>query len=915
MVKENLNELLDSLIKDLRKNDDLFKTKIVIFPNRALEAYFKSYYLKKNDEVLMNVKFFDKTKGFYSLFDTDKELARPYQIRDIIINYLSKNDISDFSDYFDEENLRLKGIKLFDVASKIQKLFSEYDNDLYSDYGSLTNLYNYVKTKLKDNNLVTLKMLLENFNFIDISEVYLFGFINETNLINELIDKLSKTTKVNLYELDIKGDVAIYNKNIIKAPSKIKEIEALHSTICKKLLDKNVSLSDFLVVGGDLSEYRSVISRVFNQDDENFPKIPYAILSSYSKDNEVYNALTILSDIYNQGYFSRPSFCDLINNKVIASVRGLTDSDIKGWTDAIIDMNVYNNYVNDDFEYAKYRMLLSKISDLDNVTIVNNTNYIPYSSISLDDDSITKFIEFVDDLSDYISLLKRNDKTSTGFLIKLKELLDKFFSIKDENDIETTTYYKNVSSVLDFWINNKIENVPITSLIYSLIEEAKVSRTSGKNLFNGVSFIEVKEDFVTSAKFVFFIGLGSANFPKVKEKNPFDNRDITYSDQEQEKIFKLTIKNAKEFYVSYVYKDLATDEEFFLSPFVKKYTIDLDEKNIKKVSIDEDRSWRELFTKKEYKDKAFSKDLLKLRKKQAKDKIDIIAENKPSFTINQIGKFLAEPLNFKAEMLFGSSDDKMDEALQEFEDIKINPLDRYNIFKDVIEAIIKGEDLDEVYEKYSLSHTLPQISIDVAKRCFNDIVSLVEDTIEVIGKLDEASLVKLDDYLVDEVNITNQNFVIKVKKDDKLIYAPLKDINGIKNKDILTLYAFSLVDVAGNKNNETVNIELITSKKNRSSYTLNRKEALSLLKEIITDMLDYKNNCFFDFGLFKKGDIDYYSLIDLFNSQHLENWSFSKYKDLFDAEKDLGYSNTSFDKEFGKVYKNHKRLIQKLLDE
>ena len=91
------------------------------------------------------------------------------------------------------------------------------------------------------------------------------------------------------------------------APSKIREIENLHSRLCQLLLN-GANLNEILIVSPNLEEYRSAIYQIFNQAKIKAEKelsssqkttlyIPYNIIDSAQKDSHINNALTILFNI------------------------------------------------------------------------------------------------------------------------------------------------------------------------------------------------------------------------------------------------------------------------------------------------------------------------------------------------------------------------------------------------------------------------------------------------------------------------------------------------------------------------------------------------------------------------------------------------------------------------------------------
>ena len=125
----------------------------------------------------------------------------------------------------------------------------------------------------------------------------------------------------------------------------------------------------------------------------------------------MFKGLKKLFDIVNKNYYTRLDFFNLINNHDIQESRGITNDDVINWSKSIIDMNVYrNNEVSDDWEYAKMRVLMSKVSginDVDNnVVEVLNNEYIPYTNISFDDESIIKFVSLIDDLKQWKDIIQ-----------------------------------------------------------------------------------------------------------------------------------------------------------------------------------------------------------------------------------------------------------------------------------------------------------------------------------------------------------------------------------------------------------------------------------------------------------------------------------------------------------------------------
>ena len=101
----------------------------------------------------------------------------------------------------------------------------------------------------------------------------------------------------------------------------------------------------------------------------------------------------------------------MINNLDIQSSRRISEEDVLNFSESIIIMNAFRNTKSlDDWEYVKRRVLLSKISnvnDIDNNIIeLSDDYYLPYSNIEFNDDAIVKFISLIEDLKQWCSLLR-----------------------------------------------------------------------------------------------------------------------------------------------------------------------------------------------------------------------------------------------------------------------------------------------------------------------------------------------------------------------------------------------------------------------------------------------------------------------------------------------------------------------------
>lgn len=905
MVDVKLDVLAKELFNKLNNDsNDIFKTKIVIVPSMKMEAYLKSYFLKNEIDILMNVQFLSFNKAILELFNDDFKLCSKQQIRSLIIKYLINNNVLELKDYINVNNKETYSINLYDVSDKIASAFEEYDNNLDDPIDYQITIYNYVMNEIKNNKLTTPRILsdIKEDNKID---AYAFGFIKYTNLQNKLLNKFNIIEK---FDLNYNNELIDINKfnTIIKAPSKIREIEALHTDICKKLIsDKKNRLSDFLVVCGNLSEYEVEINRVFNQEYKNYPSIPFFIDAPKIINNSTNKLLNLLIDISNKGFYTRRDVSDILDNWIIRKKYYLLDEDIDNLIKAVIDSNVYRK---DDWKYIKRRLLISKISDIndDNIIELSNDNYLPFYSIGLNDNNISSFINIIDNLDSFINMYNSNLDIDL-----IKNELEKWFSIKEYN-VEKNSYFNKMVDILDFWKNENITS-SINVLFYNLSDICSQSRNNKGFLYtSGITFEQFSSNLVLSAKYIYFIGASSENLPLAKQKNPFDliNKDINYDDEDI--AFKLYCLNTNNnIYISYVNKNLKENQEqYFLSSLVKKLYKNKEDIKYYNMPLDEKRDYEDLFTKRSMDNKEFRNNLVS-------DNPDITNQNdNPNneilveVTTGDMAKFLSEPLSYKANKLFGKDDDTEDDLNDEYEPFDVDNIDNAWIIKEMVINELLDIPNNNLYERLLLENKLPNISKNISKKIFDEKLQIAEEIVktvkdynydyQIIKKLkdvDDNRIITLADKEFNGWKLVNNQDIISIKdlSNNQLIYIPIKQKDKIYSSNVLNAYVIALrevLDLGGD-----YNISIYGSKENYN-FEINSSKALELLEKIYKEMNDYNNddNKFFDSDLldddsFNKIREHLYSLTGKFKGEHKDYWKYFDSANLFDLFKQLGYGD------------------------
>jgi len=670
--------------------------------------------------------------------------------------------------------------------------------------------------------------------------IYFFGFGKFEKVYRQLLDEVNDDN-VKEFSLIEEKD-ACPNYEIRTAPSMIREVEWLHSKICDLLKNKNNRAIDFLVVSPNLSEYVSTIERVFKQDDDNqksreFPNIPYVINYREKKDTDVISALRILFKIYKNEYFTRLDFNDLINNPAVRKVRNIKDDEIDNWMTSIVKLKIYRQHNGvDDWDYLKKRLLLSKVASInfqeDNLVSLNDGDYLPYSNIGFDDDSILKIVNVIDDINSFCNYLKTNTKF-IDFIDGLIIELDKWFKVDNIKEKVFREYRKIVTSLENFKKHiDPLQNIDIDVLFYVLFVDGAISSTQlGKSFLDGITFVDYDVDSITSAKYIFLLGASSSNMPKkiIKSELDFRSTDEKSDDELTFNLLKQNVISSEEstLFISYINTDLKTEEEYFLSPIIsefnkktgKKYKISDRDKtpgriDIEQIPLDEVRPYSELYTRREYKNREYFDSLLdssknqNINKSQRIDNGASVHKLREALTISEIKDFLTEPFSYKAKQLFGSNNDIQKEINKFYEPFKLENLDKSSIEEKIIFTILKDQsafDADALFDELVIEHLLPTVSNEYEKQSYQELLLSCQNSCtkitEILNggtlKVLEPKHITLEDNNHDTWRlISSKNYGLYENGMNRTYFDFRKMEKTQEIERFLTLYVVSLMDIA-----------------------------------------------------------------------------------------------------------------------
>ena len=923
MENNNLNKLSDELIKEINSRNDLFKPIYILTPSKNVSNYFKECYLKNNnDKVLMNVKFLSFNELF-SLIFKNKEIIDDLEYKLLLEDLLFNNNEKELNTYLNKSSNDYY-VKLYDLTLSLNKLFKDYEesleinnlNNKTKENNFLINIYKELNNKIKENNLNTLYNLITDKNNYNnkLDNLYVFGFININPLYEEF---LSNCEFKNRYDLKLDKSYKEDKKfKLIKAPNVKREIEYLHSKICELLLsDKESKYSSFLVVAPNINDYKNVIKEVFNQDNKEYPSIPYNIKERKDITTNTYNILKLLFNSISLDTFTRLDYFNLLNNEIIKNKYNIND-EIK---DILINLIIKNNiYSNDDFLDFKNRILLSKFLDYkdddNNTFILNNKEYMSYDSIEINNDIIISYISLINDIFSFKDYFKSLNNT---FINKdnINEVFNKLKLFLDEDTLEFKKINKFINKI------ESLENISLnlSSFKFFLLDLVKEDTS---NLFNsnvGVSFISFNTNYVLNYKYIFFIGLSSKNIPSLSIQSEFDSRK-DYSLNELNKIkdvFKLTYLNTEYFYPSYLGMDLKKEEEFYPSILLDNL---IDEEIL--IPLDEKRGYKDLYTLSEFKNKEYYNSLMNNSNKINNKVSNYIEKEKPSLIkIRDISKFLKDPFTFKVENVFPYDDDKYEKLKDEFKDINITSIDKpYIIKKLCLEIILNNinENNDSFKNNFKnkllLDNKLPSLSKEVINNSFNNIWNTSFKIIELLKEFKELSkdnIIKSKEYLLNNFKVLIDKEFYKIEDKDSIKYYEFKYKDGkLKNEDYVDLYILSLLDISSKEDDIKYNIELIKSIDNKKSFRLSKNESIEILNNIYSNMFNYDNIYslpinFIDFDKIKTFK-DFISHLNTTSGPY----KYFKDKKMFNFDKDLGYEEDYFDIKFKEYSDNQKKLIK-----
>lgn len=592
------------------------------------------------------------------------------------------------------------------------------------------------------------------------------SFCKTDTLLHRTQKSIAEDTKFAKEQYD-KTDASL---TLTGAPTRLREVEALHSKICTLLAQNNkTQLGDILVVAPEIQDYKTAIEQVFDQTDQSasgsdFPYIPY-IIADYSGERSLTaEALTVLFGILKKGYLSRSDLFALLHNYLVQTVRGISDQEVSDWADWASKLNIYRDRENhEEWQTAKKRLLLARLTT--DLVETNDRKFLPFESMTTaDSNSLYNFIQVVDELKEWESYSNK-EKFNIDDIIQIDTLLKNWLLIGDdipENLYNESLVFQNVVEEIERQRLTASPDVFADCFANALFDRsAAVTLHSANILTQGITFANFESNRILSAKYIFFIGLDSKSFPGVDSENELDLRGRKDQRIPGDELIPERNKNAflcqfmaarEGLFFSYVNKNLQKDEDFFKSSVLgdlfqtiyepgtdKDGTPKLENTEYEKhIKIDEDRPWQELYTPREFRNKHNFIALQASGSSQTSDSetpapSQSAATLPDRITIGQMKKFLQDPFVYMVnQKLTNNYDDEEKEEL-EFEPIFLEAKTSSALRKEYIQADLQGEGkLSEKTLSFDLNNLNALPDSFFGERAIKTVFENAEDLLEKI---------------------------------------------------------------------------------------------------------------------------------------------------------------------------------------
>lgn len=595
------------------------------------------------------------------------------------------------------------------------------------------------------------------------------------------------------------------------APTRLREVEDLHSRICS-LLDpekndgETCTFQDILVLSPCLDEYRAIIPQVFESAKKD-KGVPYKILDSREGFSFTAEALQVLLKIRDKHDFNREDLFALLENPVVQECRGITGEDVIKFRNIVSSVVAYRRKVDDNedvfsWKHAVKRLLLSNWMD-ENYMLDDENGIAPFDSMDVDgNETLMKLVDALDSLD---ILASGSDDISTELidlgenaivkryrdLEALREILVDWLRNKQEPAILSAVFMvlHNIEVILD----TTKDAVPFKFAYHAIMDSAVGAKMGSDKLFiDGISFMKLAPNRIVPAKHIFILGMGSEYFPGRNDSSTLDlrllaQRRILGDDTLVAKnryLFLCEIMSAgKSLHLSYVNKDLKEDAKLDVSTVIHELKDYFISPTACEMRLDEYRPESDLYTNRGYRNRKLLIDRYEKNDGESNDEfckkvskiVPPIEDKELHITPNQLKNFLKNPFEFYARQKLHLPSEESDITKDDFEPVKLDGLASYSINQNKFDEKLLQQEENWVQE--SLQGSIPVSPFNAAVK--QNVKTMVEkqymQLLRYFGKEIVVSTIKPASIHFDW-------------KDDRSLTIDCRETNYLKNGETLYLY-------------------------------------------------------------------------------------------------------------------------------
>ncbi|MCK9224176.1 MAG: exodeoxyribonuclease V subunit gamma [Candidatus Muirbacterium halophilum] len=742
---------ISSVLSEIFENYQLFRPDLIRSFKHGDIDKFRKLFLDKKDEFerqfelykrIMPEDLYDKSDVFYEICNNFSNLSLPDDFPDkiyifgvsILPPYFLKvfEQISTVcevhlflmnpcTEYWIDIVSRKESAKKFLQAAKITGIDNLQENELHFYIGnSLLAEFGSMGREFFSQILEFSDEISDNLDSIDIKRDNLLHCIQHD------ISTLSQGNKSEFVFKESDNSIIINSCHGIR-----RELEVLKDFILD-VLDNNSDIhpSDIIVMAPDIHQYSQLIDSVFS--DFYFDnKISYSIsdVALSEEDPIISTFLEIIEKATSK--FTVSDVLSIMERPIIMQSFGFDEKSVEIIRYWIAELNIRFGFDDDFFNSWKHgikRLITGYFSDCEEVLWDEVTSY-PYieGEYALIAGNFAAFIDFLEDLSSKSNF--KNTIEQWGFLFYeiIKKLQDNSQDISKFNilinNIDILCGENNIQKLSDF--NEKISFDIIRTF---LKRQFKNSLSSKGFLSDGITFSSMLPMRSIPFKVICLLGMNIDSFPGKEKKLEFDlvREKPKVGDRSKRKsdmyLFLETIMSVRDkLYISYngqSEKDNSKKEPSVLVSifidYIKDYYHGVNNKILDNVWIEHRlHGFHSIYFNKEnmlysYSSKNFDiclkrdnviNESFKFKQRELCEKID--------FDISDILSFYKEPIIYFVKKILNIYDYNNANFDDEFEQYKIDNLERYFIRSKIYSELEKSNNKSDIYKILKFSGILP----------------------------------------------------------------------------------------------------------------------------------------------------------------------------------------------------------------